>query len=100
MTCHYLVGELSALLGELGSTASSQIDRADLDLLRREVETVSPASLPLFARRALERARGLCWESLSRGDMVTFRLRASVCANLRDFVVCARLVDEETDAGV
>jgi hypothetical protein len=99
MTCQYLAGELSALVGELKSTAAGKIDGADLDVLRREVETVSPTLLPSVARRVLDRARSLCWESLSRGDMVSFGLCTSVCANLRDFVVCAGLVDEEAGEG-
>lgn len=95
MTYQYLGGELSALLGELEATALSGEDRANLTGLRHEAETVPTTALPLVARRALDCARGLCWASLSRGDMVNLALRATVCAHLRDFVVCACLLPDE-----
>ncbi len=95
MTCQYLAGELSALLGELEATVLSGEERADLTVLRHEAETVPPTALPSVARRALDCARGLCWASLSRGDMVNLALRATVCAHLREFIVCARLLSDE-----
>jgi hypothetical protein len=44
--------------------------------------------------RALALTDGLCWDSLERGDSAAFTCQAAICAELCDFGVCARLLEE------
>ena len=44
--------------------------------------------------RALALVEGLCWDSLSRGDISAFTRQAAVGAELHDFGVCAGLLRE------
>jgi hypothetical protein len=44
--------------------------------------------------RALALADDLCWDSLDRGDTAAFTRQAAVCDELREFGVCADLLDE------
>jgi len=47
------------------------------------------------ARRALMLADGLCWESLSRGDVVAFASQATLAGDLRLFGISAQLVGDD-----
>jgi hypothetical protein len=44
--------------------------------------------------RALALTDRLCWDSLERGDTLGFACQAAICAELRDFGICARLLEE------
>jgi hypothetical protein len=44
--------------------------------------------------RSLALTDGLCWDSLERGDPVAFTCQAAICAELRDFGICARMLEE------
>lgn len=93
MTQDYLIGELSVRLEQLLATTACSTAR-DLTRLRHQVEAGSPAGLTCAARRALALADALCWESLSRGDAATFARQAQVAADLRQFGLCARLLND------
>jgi hypothetical protein len=95
MTQEYLVGELSARLGQLQAVARHTAVRDDVACLRRQVEDGPVAWLPAELARALALADRMCWDSLSRGDAVAFDRQAALCADLRLFGACARLVDDE-----
>jgi len=47
--------------------------------------------------RALGVADGLCWDSLGCGDAVAFGRQAAICADLREFGICAQLVEEDVE---
>jgi hypothetical protein len=91
MTQQHLIGELSVSLEQLQATAEDDAAR-DVARLRRQVETSPPTGLGVAASLAL--ADGLCWESLSCGDVAAFTRRAKVSADLRQFGVCAGLLPD------
>ena len=95
MTQQYLAGELSSLLGELQAVATSQASARDLARLRHEAETWSLAALPSVASRALAVTDTLCWDSLSLADASAFARQAAVGAELREFGVCAGLLEDD-----
>jgi hypothetical protein len=89
----YLIGELSVRLEELQATAARSA-AGDVMRLRYEVEAGPSAGLASAALRALALADALCWESLSRGDALTFARQARISAELRLFGACARLLPD------
>ena len=44
--------------------------------------------------RALVLTDRLCWDSLKQGDTLAFACQAAICAELRDFGICAGLLEE------
>jgi hypothetical protein len=92
MTQDYLVGEMSLRLQQLEAATAGQPAVADVVRLRRQVETSPPSRLAAETARALTVADGLCWDSLTRGDMAAFARQAQVSAELRQFGICARLI--------
>jgi hypothetical protein len=94
MTQQYLAGELSVLLSQLQAVASNRVFAGDVAGLRREAETVPVTTLASVAARAMRLTDGLCWESVSRGDVAAFNRQAAVSAELYEFGVCSGLLDE------
>ena len=94
MTRQYLAGELSALLAHLQAVADTEAARRAARSLRRAAETEPISALGWVVIRALALADDLCWNSLSRGDTAAFTCQAAVCDELREFGVCAGLLDE------
>jgi hypothetical protein len=94
MTQEYLVGELSARLERLQAAAARNTCNG-LDRLRDEVEAGTPGGLGRAASVALSIADDLCWQSLSEGDMGAFARQAVICADLRLFGICARLLTDD-----
>jgi hypothetical protein len=94
MTQQYLAGELSVLLARLQAAATTQAAVGDVAQLRREAETGPVTALPFVVVRALALTDRLCWDSLEHGDPAAFACQAAICAELRDFGVCARLLEE------
>jgi len=92
MTQDYLVGEMSLCLQQLEAATTGREAVADVVRLRHQVETSPPSRLGAAAARALAVADGLCWDSLTRGDMAAFARQAQVSAELRQFGICARLI--------
>jgi hypothetical protein len=95
VTRQYINGELSVRLAELQAVALSQESAGEAAQLRLEAEAAPLGVLPLVALRALDFMRGLCWESLARGDLGAFNRQATVGAELREFAVSARLLAED-----
>ncbi|SRR6266567_469288 len=94
MTQQYLIGELSVRLEQLQAAASRAAARR-VACLRREVESRPLDGLPSAAARALALAVDMCWDSVSQGDIPAFARQAEISAELRQFSVCARLLDED-----
>lgn len=94
MTQQYLSGELSLLLAQLQAVAIDQAFARAIAQLRREAETSPPAALNGVLIRTLEVTDGLCWDSLARGDTTAFNRQAAGGAELREFGVCAGLLEE------
>jgi hypothetical protein len=94
MTQQYLAGELSVLLARLQAVATNQAAVGDVAQLRREVESGPVTALPSMVVRALALTDGLCWDSLEQGDNAAFTCQAAICSELRDFGVCACLLQE------
>jgi hypothetical protein len=67
--------------------------------LRHEAETAPLAALGSVIVRALELGNRLCWDSLGRGDAVAFSRQAAMCAELREFGLCANLLAEDLESG-
>ncbi|HEY3201664.1 MAG TPA: hypothetical protein VGK55_14085 [Actinomycetes bacterium] len=95
MTQQYLAGELSMLLARLQAVATNQTSVRDVARLRREAETGPLAGLASVVVRALQLTDGLCWDSLERGETAAFSGQAALGAELRDFGVCASLLEED-----
>ena len=93
MTRQYLIGEVSVRLEQLQRAAQHSADQ-DIACLRQQVETRPVTALAAEMIRALDLADRLCWESLSRGDTISFARQAEISADLRLFAVCARLLDD------
>jgi hypothetical protein len=94
MTQQYLAGELSVLLARVQAVATNRVAVGDVAQLRREAETGPVTTLPSLVLRALALTDRLCWDSLERGDPAAFTCQGAICAELRDFGVCARLLQE------
>jgi hypothetical protein len=97
MTRQYLIGELSLYLQQLQAAASQSACRETarhVARLRRQVETGGVPGLCPATHRALALADGLCWESLSAGDIAAFNCAAEISADLRLFGTCARLLED------
>jgi hypothetical protein len=94
MTQNYLAGELSLLLAQLEAVVTDQASVGDVAGLRREAETRPVTALPSVVARALDLTDGLCWDSLQRGDTEAFSRQAWVGTELREFGVCAGLLEE------
>jgi len=95
MTQQYLAGELSLLLARLQATATDQASVRDVARLRREAETGPLTALTSVVVRALALTDRLCWGSLQRGDTAAFTCQAAACAELREFGLCAGLLEED-----
>jgi hypothetical protein len=91
MTQQYLIGELSVRLEQLQATAANDMAQ-DVAQLRHQVETGPLSRLASAAARAVALADGMCWHSLSSGDMTAFISQARISADLRLFGVCAQLL--------
>jgi hypothetical protein len=93
MTQQYLAGELSLRLARLQAVANQGSVR-EVAHLRREVETGPLTALTSVVIRALALTDGLCWDSLDRGNAAAFSQQAAISAELREFGVCAGLLEE------
>jgi hypothetical protein len=93
MTQQYLAGELSLLLARLQAATNQPSARA-VARLRREAETWPLVALASVVVRALALTDTLCWDSLQRGDAAAFTRQAALCAELRDFGICAGWLEE------
>jgi hypothetical protein len=94
MTQQYLLGELSLILGELQTVATSEAAVRDVAVLRREAETRPLAALASVAARALELTDDWCRDSLAREDAAAFARQAAIFVELSEFAVCAGLVED------
>ena len=94
MTQQYLAGELSVLLAHLQAVTTTETAQRNAWSLRHAAETGPIVALGSVTVRALALAENLCWDSLSRGDTMAFSRQAAVCDELREFGVCAGLLEE------
>jgi hypothetical protein len=90
MTQQYLVGQFSALLGDLERTAAEW--QPAVHGLRREVESSPVAMLPELADKATELIDTICWAALQRGDVTRFCSCAKAAAALAEFIDNAGLL--------
>ena len=94
MTRQYLIGEMSLILADLQDLAGNEAAARDIARLRREAEMGGLAVLPCVAMRALELVDTFCRDALDRGDAAAFACQSTIGADLRDFSICAGLLDE------
>ena len=90
MTQQYLVGEFSALLGDLERTAAEW--QPAVHGLRREVESSPVAMLPELTDEVTELIDTICWAALERGDVTRFCSCAKAAAALGEFIDNAGLL--------
>jgi hypothetical protein len=95
VTQQYVAGELSLRLGELQAVATDHERAREVARLRYEAERVPRAALGSVVVRALGLADRFCWDSLECGDALIFSRQATICADLREFGTCARLLEED-----
>ncbi len=91
MTQRYVIGELSALIGDLSRPDCSDF-AVTLRDLRHRVESAAPWELAPLAVEALVVADAACWVLLERGEVSAFVREAADAAVLREFAVCAALL--------
>ena len=94
MTQQYLAGELSLLLGQLRAALTNEASVVEVAHLRQRAETGPRSALASVVVRALELADRVCWDSLTRGDAAAFIHQAAIGAELREFGLCAGLLEE------
>jgi hypothetical protein len=94
MTQHYIAGELSMLLARLQDVAGDELCARAAARLRHEAETRPLTALASVAVRALALGDDLCWDSLTRGDVASFTRQSVVGADLREFSLCAGLLND------
>jgi hypothetical protein len=94
MTQQYVAGELSLLLAQLRTVATNEASVRDVTGLRREAETLPPASLISVTVRAIALADRMCWDSIAQGDTAAFDRQAAASATLHEFGVCAGLLED------
>ena len=97
MTQQYLAGELSLRLARLQAVATNQASVREVAHLRREVEAGPLTALTSVVMRALALTDRLCWDLLDRGNAAAFSQQATISAELRDFGVCAGLLEERAE---
>ena len=95
MTEQYIIGELSLWLAQLQATAPDEASATGFARLRMETEAAPFEALPSMTLRALHLMRGLCRDSLARGDLRTLSHQATMAAKLREFAVAASLLVED-----
>ena len=95
MTQQYLAGELSVLLERVQAVTTTETAGRDAWSLRHAAETEPVQALGSVTVRALALTECLCWDSLNRGDTAAFTRQAAVCAELREFGVCAGLLKDD-----
>lgn len=93
MTQQYLAGELSMILAQLCAASSDRHVCRCASRLRRAAETEPIEELGTIVERALGVTDRLCWSSLTHGDLTAFERQARLGAELREFGLCARLLD-------
>ena len=91
MTVQYIVGEFSALLGDL-LPVPDEVLSAALHDLRREVEATPVARLHTLAGRAISLTGVICCLTLERGDMTRFCRDVATAVALRQFTISAKLL--------
>ena len=94
VTQQYLCGELASRVARLECAAVGRESCDAVRQLRRAAESSPPFALGGVARRALQLADVLCWDAVRRGDVSAFFEVAAVAADLHEFAMCARLLDE------
>jgi len=94
VTEQYIIGELSVRLVQLEAVAPNEECACEFALLRVETEKAPFEALPYMALEALHLIRGLCRDSLARGDLQALTYQATMAAELREFAVAARLLAE------
>lgn len=94
MTRQYLCGELSLRLALLQQVAGAG-SAATIEDLRHRAESTTPATLPAIIAEALRVCTASCWDALAAGDIAGFEQLAGQAAQLREFAVCAQLLDED-----
>jgi hypothetical protein len=94
VTEQYIIGELSVRLVQLEAVAPTEESAVEFARLRLRAETAPFETLPDMALQALYLIRGLCRDSLARGDLQALTSQATMAAELREFAVAARLLAE------
>jgi len=94
VTEQYIIGELSVRLVQLEAVAPNEEFACEFARLRVETEKAPFETLPYVALHALNLIRGLCRDSLSRGDLRALTSQATMAADLKEFAVSARLLSE------
>jgi hypothetical protein len=84
MTQQYLLGQFSALLGDLERTVAEW--QPAVHDLRREVEFSPLAMLPELADKVMALTDAICWAARQRGDVTRFRSCAKAAAELGEFI--------------
>lgn len=94
VTEQYIVGELSVRLVQLEAVAPNEESANEFARLRVATEKAPFETLPNMALQALHLIRGVCRDSLARGDLRALTSQATMAAELREFAVSARLLAE------
>jgi hypothetical protein len=94
VTQQYLAGEVSVRLAQLQDVVGEPSLARAVAKLRTEAETSPPGALFAVLIRAFEVTDMICLDSLARGDVTAFSCQVASGAELREFGVCAGLIEE------
>ena len=92
VTQQYIVGEFSALLGELSAVPYDEPLGRALQALRHEVEACAASRLHLLTPRALALTAAISWVTFEEGDMERFCRSVDTAVGFRHFVASANLL--------
>jgi hypothetical protein len=93
VTRQFLSGELSLRLGRLEELTDSPELGRQVARLRVEAERVPISHLSCLMARGLILSQQICKAALEGSDWPTFLSRVEACSELREFGVCAGLID-------
>ncbi len=94
VTQQYLIGEVSLRLAQLQAVVLEPSLARAVAQLRGEAETSPLGALPAVLIRTFDMTDAICLDSLARGDMTVFFSQVASAAELREFGVCAGLIED------
>ena len=95
MTAHYLSGEVSVRLGDLGGLTTDPAVAARVSELRIRLERCAPDRLVAHVSGVIDAIDDACWKALAKDDIVEFVRLAGAAHCFAEFARAARLMPDD-----